>query len=85
MWVRFPLAWAIQNNNLKYKAIKEKIYLEKSTYPKFFYTFKFSSIFYPGSIKNISLFIKSTIDRESTTSENRVGTYKNTKILIKQS
>ena len=67
--------------------IKEKSYKfnKKNIYSKFFYSFKFASIFYPGSIKNISLFIRSSINKDDTSSKNRNGTFKNTKILIKQS
>lgn len=88
MRVRFPLAWNITKNKNKNINIllKEKNYIKlKNTKPEFFYSFHFSSIFYPNSLKNINLFIRSTINREDNMSSNRNGTYKNNKILLKQS
>jgi ribosomal protein S10 len=67
--------------------IKEKNYIKitKNIKPRFFYSFHFSSIFYPGSLKNVNLFLRSSINREDNISSYRNGTYKNNKILLKQS
>ena len=88
MRVRFPLAWFILKNKKHLSVIiKEKNYkkITKSNKSNFFYSFHFSSIFYPGSLKNVNLFLRSTINREDTLSSYRNGTYKNSKILLKQS
>lgn len=88
MRVRFPLAWLIfKNKKCINTLIKEKTYkkLIKNSKPNFFYSFHFSSIFYPGSLKNVNLFLRSTINREDNISSCRNGTYKNSKILVKQS
>lgn len=88
MRVRFPLAWFIfKNKKILNNIIKEKNYnkIKKNTKPNLFYSFHFSSIFYPGSLKNVNLFLRSTINREDTMSSSRNGTYKNNKILLKQS
>ena len=87
MRVRFPLAWIIQRNKKLNALIKEKNFKKtlNNSKPNFFYSFHFSSIFYPGSLKNINLFLRSTINREDNMSSYRSGTYKNSKVIVKQS
>ena len=67
--------------------IKEKFHrkLKQINKPKFFYSFHFSSIFYPGSLKHINLFLRSAINKNDSTPLSKNGTYKNNKILLKQS
>ena len=88
MRVRFPLAWIItKRKKLLNILIKEKSYniLNKSNKPNFFYSFHFSSIFYPGSLKNINLFLRSSINKSDDTLISKNGTFRNNKILLKQS
>lgn len=88
MRVRFPLAWIITGRKkLLNILIKEKSYntLNKLNKPKFFYSFHFSSIFYPGSLKNINLFLRSAINKSDDTLISKNGTFRNNKILVKQS
>ena len=87
MRVRFPLAWIIkQQKKLINVLIKEKSYflLNSTNQPKFFYAFHFSSIFYPGSLKNINLFLRSAM-HNTNLSSCKNGTFRNNKIILKQS
>lgn len=88
MRVRFPLAWIIiKKKRIINLLIKENAYamLNKNNKPKFFYSFKFSSMFHPGSLKNINLFLRSSMHKNEDNLIFRNGTFKNNKILVKQS
>ena len=67
--------------------LKEKAYttLKNNNKPKFFYSFKFSSMFHPGSLKNINLFLRSSMNKNEDNLLFRNGTFRNNKILVKQS
>lgn len=88
MRVRFPLAWIIIKhkktlNILVKQRLRNKI--NETAKPTFFYSYRFSSIFYPGSLKNINLFLRASTNKNDTELLSKNGTYKNNKIIIKQS
>ena len=83
MRVRFPLAWFIKINRILKENLYKSVVNKKKS--KFFYSFRFASLFYPGSLKNINLFIRSSINKDINISGNKNGSFKNNKILIKQS